>query len=245
VLSGGNGILAPDGKTRYVSLVGRSGTVLSAVLPGSGRIARSKWFEGSLGIPLVAFDGTAGGLTPDGRTLVLGSGPGSGSQFAVLDATTFKLRRLVNLSGQWAYDAISPDGRTLYLIQYVSSGNAIDYRVRAYDLVAGRLVKRVIADKRETGQQMTGSPVSRATAPGGRWIYTLYAKPNALFVHALDAANRAAVCIDLPWHDTDQANFKLRLTLSKDGKQLLVHPRGGQPTVVVDTTSFTARSTSP
>src|SRR5262245_44875803 len=110
VLSGGNGILAPGGKIRYVSFTNDSGSVLTAVLTGGGSIARSKWFTGPLGIPLVAYDGTTGGLTPDGRTLVLASSPNSASQFLVLDAKTFKLRRQVDLNGQWAYDAISPDG---------------------------------------------------------------------------------------------------------------------------------------
>ena len=246
VLSGGGGLLAPGGKIRYVSLTSGSASVLSAVRTDNGLVVRSKWFTGPLGIPLVAFDGTTGGLTPDGRTLVLASTPNAASQFLVLDAKTFKLRRQVDLNGQWAYDAISPDGRTLYLIQLLPASDGVDYNVRAYDLAAGRLVPGAIVDKREPDEKMTGSPVARATGPGGRWVYTLYARPtSAPFIHALDSVNRAAVCIDPPYRGSDNALFDLRLTLSKDGKQLLVHPRGGRPSIVVDTTNFTARSTNP
>jgi hypothetical protein len=245
VTSGGKGLLAPGGTIRYVSFSSQSGTVLTAIFTGGGSVARSKWFAGTLGLPVVAFDGTVGGLTPDGRTLVLGSAPGPTSQFMVLDARTFKLRQEIDLSGQWAYDAISPNGRTLYLIQYLPVANGIDYRVRAYDVVAGRLLPKAIADKREPEDRMTGSPVTRATGPGGRWVYTLYARPGAPFIHALNAAGRASVCIDLPYRGSDQSVLAMRLSLSADGRQLSVHPRGGSPVVVVDTTTFKARSTSP
>ena len=47
---------------------------------------------------------------------------------------------------------------------------------------------------------MTGYPVSRATAPDGRFVYTLYQQnDNYPFVHALDTVHRTAVCIGLPW----------------------------------------------
>ena len=70
---------------------------------------------------------------------------------------------------------------------------SLHYYVRAYDLAQGGSCKQIVFDAREKGESpMTGSPVTRATGPSGRWIYTLYGRPNgALFVHALDSIGRA------------------------------------------------------
>ena len=46
------------------------------------------------------------------------------------------IRRLT-LPGSYTVDAISPDGRWLYLIHYTARRNLLRYEVRAYDLPAG------------------------------------------------------------------------------------------------------------
>src|SRR5262249_60092550 len=109
----------------------------------------------------------------DGRTLLLASG----SLFVTLDARSLAVRRDVRLPFAFSYDALSPDGRTLFLIQHASP-TSVHYYVRAYDLVHGRLLRRIVFDAREKGEgPMSGSPVMRATGPSGRWIYTLYVRP--------------------------------------------------------------------
>src|SRR5436190_5974474 len=66
--------LAPNGVAsggvRYVVVRG-DGTTLEATRRDGGHVLRSTVLQGSWGIPLVAFDGTAGGLSADGSTLVL------------------------------------------------------------------------------------------------------------------------------------------------------------------------------
>lgn len=242
VATGGAGVLAPGGAIRYVAYENTGTSVVAAVSTKTGNTMKWKGISGSYGIPVVAFDGTTGGLTPDGRTLVLGSLPNSSSQFAILDTKKLSLQKTVYLNGIWAYDAISPDGKTLYLIQYVQEKSSFVYRVRAYDLAAGRLVAKAVVDPKDAAEPMNGSPVTRATGPGGRWEYTLYARPGAPFIHALDTANRAAVCIDLPWSGSDDELARMRLSLSADGSKLTVHPRGGKAIVVVDTKTHKAQS---
>ena len=96
------------------------------------------------------------------------------------------------------FDAISPDGSTLFVIQYTSAQNWNRYRVRAYDLLKQQLLPGTIADKSEPAGAMAGYPVTRLTTADGRWAYTLYARPSGpSFVHALDTVNRRAVCLDL------------------------------------------------
>src|SRR5439155_539595 len=83
----------------------------------------------------------------------------------------------------------------------VAPGGTVRYRVRAYDLVAQKLLPGTIVDPREPDEVMAGVPVTRATTADGQWAYTLYARSSKPpFVHALDTMGREAFCIDLPLH---------------------------------------------
>ena len=43
-------------------------------------------------------------------------------------------RGTIRLEGHFSFDALSPDGRTMYLIEYLSEHDVTRYAVRAYDL---------------------------------------------------------------------------------------------------------------
>jgi hypothetical protein len=222
VLTGGQGVVAPDGKVRYIALTTGRQTIVSFVqLPG-GQVDRWRQLPGYFGVPVIALDGTTDGVSGDGRTLVLAT-PSGGvtTQFALIDTKTMKLRR-VTLRGTWSYDAISPDGSILYLIQYTEVGPNLSYRVRAYDLAARRLLARPIVDAEIGERLMRGRTVTRRTASGGRWAYTLYARTKKQpFVHALDTVQRRAYCIDLPLDLKRADQMSLRLAL-RGGRMLEV-----------------------
>src|SRR5215218_6273050 len=189
VVGGWDGVLAPSGKVRYVALIGGPTTTLAVVKVNGGRVTRSTWLRGGYGIPLVAYDGTAGGLSADGSKLVLSSYSNSRSQtgasrFAVVATKNLRTVRTVVLRGAYSYDALSPDGSMLYLIQYLSERDFTQYRVRAYDVAAGKLLRAPIVDRRDPDEQMHGFPVTRASTRHGGWAYTLYGRDlgNA-FVH--------------------------------------------------------------
>lgn len=241
VLAGWDGVRAPGSDIRYVTLPSRTETVLAAVRVGSGRVVRFSTLGGLFGVPLVAFDGTAGGLAADGKTLVLASSGGAGSRFAVVSTRTLRLLRIVSLPGTWAFDALSPDGRTLYAIEYRSPGDALSYRVRAVDLATGRVHPGAIVDPREPDEQMGGLPVTRVSSPNGVWAYTLYANAEHPFVHALDTRRGVAFCIDLPWRG-GQALDTVRMRVTSGGRSLVLR----QPVVgrlaLVDTRTFAVRA---
>ena len=190
---------APDGELEYTTERAGAGTRLIESARYGGPL-RARRLAGSLSIPAVAYDGSSSGVSADGRTLVLISPrkryPRKRTTFAVVDARRLAIRRRVALRGDFSFDAISPDGRTMYLIEY-SARNVADYAVRAYDLAAGRLYPRPIVDPSEPEEAMSGAPVTRATSSDGRWAYTLYSSQPHPFVHALDTERRTAVCIDL------------------------------------------------
>ena len=68
---GGSGVVAPSGEERYATVPAGDGTVVARVGTSDGRIAASRVLAGALTIPAVAYDGSASGLSGDGRKLVL------------------------------------------------------------------------------------------------------------------------------------------------------------------------------
>jgi hypothetical protein len=195
-------VRAPTGGVRYAASVAGGVTALKAVR-GASLIA-SATFPGSWGIPAITSAGVAGGLSPDGRLLVLAEPPSyeglrDRSRFLVVSTRDLVVADTIVLRGEFGFDAVSPDRRTLYVIQHTSSNDLVRYVVRAYDLRAKRLLPGAIVDKRAPDETMRGYPVARATSARGAWVYTLYNRNNAEgpFVHALSAAARTAFCICL------------------------------------------------
>ena len=232
-------VQSSSGDVRYAATRSGGATTVRKI-SAEGRLLASTRIAGAFGIPAVTSEGAAGGLSPDGRILVLTEPPnydglGRQSRFVVLSTARLSRVSTLTLPGEFGFDAISPDRRILYVIQHASSQDLVRYVVRAYDLRAQRLLPQAIVDKREPDETMRGYPVARATSPGGTWVYTLYTKgPGgfATFVHALNAAGRSAFCIDLPaWAGEDVWNAQLRLV----GKTLSVLTGSGKAFARIDT----------
>jgi hypothetical protein len=225
---------ASNGAAGYTASVHGATTVV-----GDGT-AQTLSLEGKWGLPRVTLNNGVGGLSADGRRLVLAQdfNPTGAletrSSFLVLGTKPLRVQRTVRLNGDFGFDTLSPHGRMLYLIQHVSAEDLFQYRVRAYDLQTGKLLKRVIADKRQRDWNMNGYPVARAASPGGRWVYTLYSNPNNYpFVHALDTVGRTAVCIGIPWDWTTGQREINDSTLTVRGGKLAIGDR-----FVLDRTTF-------
>ena len=235
---GGAGASAPGGDLTYIAVGAGHRTVIESVRRAGGAVDRFTILRGSLGIPGVASDGSATGLSADGRTLVLSGGVGRypivRTHLVVLDARHLRTRARITLPGWFNVDAISPTGRWLYLIHYPSARDTNRYEVRAYDLVDRRLVAKPVIDPREPDEAMQGFPMTRAMSADGRWAYTLYDRGGeAPFIHALDTEGRTAACIDLPGL-TGADISGMRLVVGRGGATLSVVGRHG-PVALVDT----------
>ena len=222
----GIAIGVPGSPYRYVTFGAGRATSVQELARGAVSAVR---VPGHYGVPAVDPNGTTTGLSADGRTLILAEidaylPPRTTRLLALAASPRLAIRSRLTLPGWWTVDAISPDGRWLYLIQYTSS-DISKYAVRAYDLLARRMLAEAVVDPRERDEAMTGLPITRVMSAGGRWAYTLYFRPSGVpFVHALDTVHRRAACIDLPSiANADTATGHLRLT-----------PGGGTLQVVVD-----------
>lgn len=242
----GRGISAPRSTVSYVAIgVGRD-TVVRRVRHGDGKPEYSIRLSGSFGVAGAANDGSTTGLSADGRTLVLAglvsTYPQKRTTLVVLDTGRLVARARIALPGYYTIDAISPTGRWLYLIHYVSPNrNLTRYEVRAYDLPRRHLVRQPVIDPRDRGEPMLGVAITRAMSADGRWAYTLYDRPGSTpFIHALDTEQRRAVCVDLP-AIPEQDVFSAQLALANTGGTLRVE-RLGSPVAIVNTRTFAVRA---
>jgi hypothetical protein len=227
--SGRAGAVAPGGTERLLTRRAGDDTEVTAVRRSDARVVRSRQIRGRWSVPAVTLDNGTTGLSADGRTLVLvhptRSFPPASTRLAVLETRYLLVRRQIVLPGFFTVDAISPDGRWLYLIQYPGD-NVLDYRVRALDTQTGRLAARDVVDPRKPDEQMGGLPMTRAMSRDGRWAYTLYGGGEETFIHALDTVNRSAACIDLDMLAPDSDMSSMRLGVSADGRRISVRDRG-------------------
>jgi hypothetical protein len=222
----------PDGQVVFVTKRAGHDTRLIQRARYGGPM-RERRIRARFSVPAVAYDGSPSGLSADGRKVVLISPrtrfPRRRTTFAVVDAHSLTVRRHISLRGDFSFDAISPNGRTMYLIQY-NRRNFTDYAVRGYDMRAGRLLAKPIVDPHEADEPMTGMPVTRVPSRDGRWQYTLYDQGGASFVHALDTRDRTAACIDL-----DGVATVWNTTLSLHGSRLDVIGKGAHVMARIDT----------
>jgi hypothetical protein len=224
---GSSGVSSGSDGARYVTIPAGSRTIVERVAEHGGQVLAWRSLRGTFTIPAVAYDGSAGGLSADGTTLVLiqprTSFPRAATRLLVLGSDNLKLQRLVQLKGDFSFDAVSPEGSWLYLIHYVAPNDPTRYLVRAYDLRRGRLLAKPIIDPHEADEKMRGNPLSRTMSGNGRWAYTLYDGAGGTpFVHALDTVARSARCIDLDWVPPGTDLWQLRLGIDITGERLVV-----------------------
>jgi len=218
------GTPSPD----WMHLYTVSSSALLDLDPQTGTTLHTLALPGGYQLPPATLSGVPGGLSQDGRWLVLEafdttSTTPSATHLLLIDTSYAMRPQPVDLKGFFNFDAISNDGRRVYLIQYVSS---TEYYVRQFDVGIGQLNPTIIFDKLDGGAAMAGLRLSGVVSPDGQMLYSVYVRPNkSAFIHALSLdGNLIAYCIDLPGSADPAANgdaeFQWSLALSPDGNHL-------------------------
>jgi hypothetical protein len=248
-------------------------TVVTRIDKRGGRVGRWWYLQGRYSIPAAAHDDTAGGLSADGGTLVLSRFswiyPPRTTGLVVIHTKRRPLRPRgkvrplpvidkLHLPGSFSFDAISPDGSTVYLIEHLSKYLGGAYQVRALQVKSRKLLPKPIVDPAEPTERMEGEPMSRTTSPDGRWAYTLYSghrrgqyeRTHEPFVHALDTVAGRTVCIDLPQLEGRRFPWLLALRFDRERRLLEVLNRrpaqeGSRALLSIDTRSFEIREPGP
>ena len=222
------GTPSPDGRNFY-SL---SFDTLLDMDPHTGAVLRTLQLPGSFKLPPATMSGIAGGLSQNGRWLVLeafdrtGNSTPSTSHMLIVNTSTSAVTARIDLAGFFEFDAVSNDGMRVYVIEYATSSNIAGrstYRVRVYEVTAGHLGDYTVVDKGGSTEPMQGLRLSGVFSPDGQWLYSVYVRENGgAFVHALNLSAPFAFCLDLPgsgWSQ-DKGAFQWSLALSADGRHL-------------------------
>lgn len=215
-----DGTPAPDWSRYYFVTQTTTTAELTAINPSTGKTLAHTALGSGFSLPMFE-PGVSAGLSPNGQWIVL-SRPApmvAGTDFAVGASSLAQPFNQVHLGGQYDFDAISNDGRSLYLIQRVDDkGN---YRVRLYDVAAKQLQPQVVADKREPNEPMVGVRGDSTAVPDGSFVFTVYARDPAPFIHALPLNQPFAWCVDLPSAAGDmEQQFHWSLVVSREGSRL-------------------------
>lgn len=195
----------------------------TATIEGDSTIVRDVLVQPGLGgprlrlpgrwkLPTIGLDATPAGRSLDGSTIALVEGAyepsAARSRFAIVEHrlldhvqtagdAPLELARVIELPGAYEFDALSPDGRILYVVQHLDAEHGGRYQVRAIDMPTGVMRDAVIADKGNPDERMAGSPIAQLRQPNGL-VLTLYRGPEHPFIHALMSTEAWALCIDLP-----------------------------------------------
>ncbi len=192
----------PDGNSTIVRDV--------VVQPGFG--GPDARITGRWQLPTFGRDPIPVGRSLDGATFALvedgASAGGTTSRFAIVEHhfhdkptqagdAPLRLLRVVELAGAFEYDALSPDGRILYVVERLDAAAGGAYQVRAVDVATGLMRDTIIADKGSPDERMAGSAIAQVRRADGL-VLTLYDGPAYPFIHALNSVDAWAICIDLP-----------------------------------------------
>ena len=204
VLSGAPGIAVAGGAHVVTAPSASGSTQVRLVRDRDGEVLRSRTLPGRLGVPMVTFSGLVEGTWSKGRRLVLATSiydDPSRTTFVTIDTRTLAPLRTIRLAGSFAFDAVSPDGRRLYVLQYPGGvQGGVRYVVRSLSLATGRLDTR--SDRRPDGagradeRDRAGTRVERERSVGLHAVQRRRLprlRPRAEHPHADGAVHRPAV----------------------------------------------------
>src|SRR5256712_433627 len=234
-----DGILVDEAKAVYVAVPVAGATKVARIDLATGQELRAITFDGHYVLRYL-YDGP-GGLSPNGRWLTLvdpnvcqqsfGSAPPPTpqpcvSRYTILDTALDRQPRRVELQGNLWIEAISTDGRSLYLRENLPPQQPSDQHLRIYDLERRTLLAGDVPTAGGAPPTYTyGHTGPEVFSPDGKVRYTLYpfsGDVSAPMVLVLDLDGRSVRRITLPtWSFTpnEEASAWTQL-LSPDGATL-------------------------
>jgi hypothetical protein len=242
----GDGVISHDWHTLASVAVGNGSTKVELTTPEGGSMPTAISVPGAWRVPTVGIAKVANGLSADGSVLVLEEAVDrapasltSTTRFAIVATIGSRPARIVTLAGSFAFDVLSPDGRWLYLLEYLPGGDPTHYQVRRLDVMTGQLQDGTIVDKRNIDEQMHGYALAQVAGRGGM-VFTLYRGPEGAFIHALDTHNGGAFCIDLPGTEDEgpDTNGDWGIVADPSGSVLYVTDPAERRVSVISLTDF-------
>ena len=224
------GTPAPDW-SRYYTVTSLAGSGrLTALDPASGRTITQIAIPTGFALPSLGYQGPTAGLSPNGQWLTLTDNGRATSgklvtSFLVGASALTGSFKTVRVDGDFAFDALSDTGQSLYLIQRMGDPN--HYQVRLLDVTSGTLVEHPVADKREAGEPMNGIRGDSVADAQGAFVFTVYAREAGPFIHALPLDQNFAWCIDLPAKSASDMEEQFHWSLAFNHQRSILYAING------------------
>jgi hypothetical protein len=142
--------------------------------------------------------------------------------------------KTVRVDGDFAFDALSDNGQSLYLIQRMGDPN--HYQVRLLDIASGTLVEQPVVDKREPREPMNGIRGDSVADQSGQYVFTVYAREAGPFIHALPLDQSFAWCIDLPAKSASDMEEQFHWSLAFNQSRSILYAVNGSSGRVAEIT---------
>ena len=191
------GTLLPD-RSRYWTVDPGDRTTVRAIDPATGLDQASFVVDGRWSVP-ATYGPAPSGLSGNGKWMVLVAPPHATgatmvNRFAVVDLGNRKLDRVVTANGDLGFDAVSDDGRNLYLVEHLVP--APHYAVRVASFNGAGLQDGVLGQIKTAEPEVMNGLYHASVAVGGDWLLSLYSNPGrGPFIHALNTTQLFAQCI--------------------------------------------------
>jgi len=192
------GTLLPD-HSRYWTVETGDRTTVRGIDPTTGVDQIAFGIDGRWSVP-AAYGPAPSGLSANGKWMVLVAPPvpinGSGlfDRFAVVDLAKRRIDHVVSANGDLGFDAVSDDGRNLYLVEHLVP--APHYAVRVASFNGTGLLGGVLGQIKTAEPEVMNGLYHASVAVGADWLLSLYSNPvHGPFIHALNTTQLYAQCI--------------------------------------------------
>jgi DNA-binding beta-propeller fold protein YncE len=191
------GTLLPD-RSRYWTVDPGDRTTVRGIDPSTGADKTSFVLDGRWSVP-ASYGPAPSGLSANGKWMVLvapphATGAAMVNRFAVVDLANGRLDRVVTADGDVGFDAVSDDGRNVYLVEHLVP--APHYAVRVASFNGAGLQDGVLGQIKTAEPEVMNGLYHASVAVGSDWFLSLYSNPGrGPFIHALNTTQLFAQCI--------------------------------------------------
>ena len=192
------GILLPDRSAYWTVEPTASRTRVRRLDPVTGSDTLRFALDGEWALP-ATYGPAPSGISRNGNWMVLvGPKTTTGSsvvnRIAVVDLDKGRIDRVITAVGDVSFDAVSDDGRNVYLVEHLVPSP--HYVVRVASFANGGLADGVLGQIKTAEPEVMNGLYHASVAVSGDWFLSLYSNPSrGPFIHALNTTQLYAQCI--------------------------------------------------
>jgi hypothetical protein len=191
------GILLPD-RSAYWTVEPAARTTVRQLDPVTGDDLSSFALDGQWAPP-ATYGPAPSGISRNGKWMILvapktTTGSAIVNRIAVVDLARRTIDRVITAVGDLSFDAVSDDGRNVYLVEHLVPSPR--YVVRVASFQGSGLADGVLGQIKTAEPEVMNGLYHASVAVSGDWFLSLYSNPTrGPFIHALNTTQLYAQCI--------------------------------------------------